>query len=313
MKIAELNNKLKDNYIVLLPKEDNDIKESVEFNFNNVIYLDYTPTTDDVKSIIDYVNNKGEQLIIFDYDEVYRQILPYIRKTKKIKWIIKDSLAGITNSATRAVFTNLMEFCDRNIVNTIGCLDQGAYLVLKNAGYNAKFISLDIKRKKSTIKKSNSIGLIGNDENPNYNTYNQLSALKLVEYSYAKILKNMPATNHFIKFFGIKEKECNSLEEVISNNYVNLYCNFTFTNKELIIKSMDNGVPCLLGNCDIFDNFPSLKKYLVLDSDDDISEIANKINSIKESKDKIIKDYEKFRLKYTENSKKTINKFLELK
>ena len=53
MKIAELNNKLKDNYIVLLPKEDNDIKESVEFSFNNVIYLDFTLTEDDVKNFLD--------------------------------------------------------------------------------------------------------------------------------------------------------------------------------------------------------------------------------------------------------------------
>ena len=313
MKVEELNNKLKDNYIVLLPKEDYDIKESVEFSFNNVLYLDFSLTAENVKKIIDYINEKGEQLIIFDYDEVYRQILPYIRKTKKIKWIIKESLAALTHGKTRAVYTNLMEFCDRNIVNTIGCLDYSAFLVLKNAGYNAKFISLDIKRKKSVIKNSNSIGIIGDDTNPNHNTYNQLSALKLVNYSYVKILKGMPATNHFINFFDIRERESKTLEEVMSDNFVNMYCNFTFTNKELVIKSMDSGVPCLLGNTTIFDDYPILKQYLVLDSDDDISEIANKINSIKENKDTIMKSYDKFREKYTENSKKTINKFLNTK
>lgn len=313
MKIEEINKKTKDKYLVLLPKVDCDIKESVEFSFNNVIYLDFTPREEDITSIIDYINNKGDQLVIFDYDDIYRQILPYIRKTKKIKWIIKDSLAAITNGKTRATFTNLMEFCDRNIVNQIGCLDYGTYLVLKNSGYNANFISLDIKRMKIGLKKSSSIGIIGNDYNPNHNTYNQLSALKLVDYSVVKVLKNMPATAHFIDFFNIKEQKCDSLEEVMSNNYVNLYCNFTFTNKELILKSMDNGIPCLLGNTEIFDDFPILKKYLVLESDDDISEIAKKINIIKTEKDIIMNNYEKFRNKYTEKSKKTITKFLELK
>lgn len=310
MRIDEINKKVKDKYIVLLPKVDYDIRESVEYSFNNVIYLDFVPTEEDAQTIIDYINNKGEQLILFDYDEFYRLILPYIRKQKKVKWILKDGIAGITNGGTRATFTNLMEFCDRSIVNEIGCLDYGTYLVLKNSGYKVSYLFLDIKRKNSIIKNSNSIGIIGNDYNPNHNIYNQLSALKLVDYSEVKMLRTMPATEHFISFFDIKEKKCENQEEVISNNFVNLYCNFTFTNKELILKSMDRGVPCLLGNTDFFDNYPKLKKYLVLESDDDINEISQKINLIKYNRNMIIDEYNKNRDKYTKSSKQSIDGFL---
>lgn len=310
MRIDEINKKVKDKYIVLLPKVDYDIRESVEYSFNNVIYLDFVPTEEDAQTIIDYINNKGEQLILFDYDEFYRLILPYIRKQKKVKWILKDGMAGITNGGTRATFTNLMEFCDRSIVNEIGCLDYGTYLVLKNSGYKVSYLFLDIKRKNSIIKNSNSIGIIGNDYNPNHNIYNQLSALKLVDYSEVKMLRTMPATEHFISFFNINEKKCETQEEVISNNFVNLYCNFTFTNKELIIKSMDSGVPCLLGNTDFFDDFPTLKKYLILQSDDDINEIAEKTTLIKNNKNVIIKEYKQFRETYAVNSKKSVLNFL---
>lgn len=311
MKICNIDKIKNKDYVVLLPKDDYDIKTSVEYSFENVFYLDYELTKEDAKILINFVNNNSTQLIIFDYSEFYRLILPYIRKNKKIKWIYKNNLAGITNGPVRATFTNLMEFCDRNIVDTIGCLDESTYEVLKNSGYNAKYLLLDVDSKSKKSKKSNSIGIIGNDYNPNHNTYNQLSALKMVDYSYVKIIKNMPATKHFIEFFKIKEKEVNNIDEVMSDNYVNLYCNFTFTNYELVLKSMDMQIPCLLGNTTIFDKYLVLKSYLVLESDDDINEMSLKIKNIKENKDKILVEYNKFREKYKKESKISIDKFLK--
>jgi hypothetical protein len=310
MKISDINNLKNNDYIVLLPDIDYDIKDSVEYTFHNVISLNYELTKEDANTLVDFINNNESQLIIFDYSEFYRQILPYIRKNRKIKWIYKNNLAGITAGNVRATFTNLMEFCDRNIVDTIGCLDESTYEVLKNSGYNAKHILLDIPNTNLKVKKTNSIGIIGNDYNPNHNTYNQLSVLKMVDYSYVKMIKTMPSTDHFINFFDIKYKNVNTLEEVMKDNFINLYCNFTFTNYELILKSMDMGVPCLLGNTQIFDKYPKLKNYLVLDSDDDINEISYKIKNIKENKDEILEEYNKFRQKYIKESKVSIDKFL---
>ena len=303
-------NKLKENEcIVLLPKPDYDIKKGVEYSFKNVISSDEL-TDDDVKNIIEVINNKNVQLILLDYDEVYRKIIPYIRKNRKIKWVIKNGLAAMTDGAVRATFSNLMEFCDRNLISCIGCIDNGAYEVLKNAGFNTKRIILDIKEEKNKAKKSNSIGIIGNDYNPNHNTYNQLTAVTMVDYDYVKILKNMPATEDFIKFFDIKEQEVKTYEELLKDNFINLYCNFTCTIDEVILTSMDNGVPCLLGNTDIFDNYKVLKQYLVLDSDDDVNEMAQKIEEVKKNSDKIMDEYKKFRKDYTKKSKESIEQFI---
>lgn len=311
MKICDINKLENKDYIVLLPEIDYDIKDSVEYSFENVFYLDYELTKEDAKIIIDFINNNDSQLIIFDYSEFYRLILPYIRKNRKIKWIYKNNISSMTNGKARATFTNLMEFCDRNIVDTIGCLDESTYEVLKNSGYKTKHLLLDVNSNNKKAKKSNSIGLIGNDYNPNHNTYNQLSALKLVDYSYVKIVKSMPATNHFIEFFKIKEQKVSNIDDAMRDNYVNLYCNFTFTNYELILKSMDMGIPCLLGNTEIFNKYPKIKKYLVLDSDDDINEIADKIKKIKDNKEVILDEYKKFRKDYIKKSIDTIKDFLK--
>ena len=310
MKISDINNLKNKDYIVLLPKIDYDIKDSVEYSFENVIYLDYETTKQDADILIDFINNEGSQLIIFDYNEFYRLVLPYIRKNRKIKWIYKNNLAQLTDGNVRQTFNYIMELYDRDIITEIGCLDYPTYEVLKNSSYKVKHLLLDVKSNNKKAKKSNSIGLIGNDYNPNNNVYNELSALKLVDYSYIKMIKTMPATNHFIKFFDIKEKEVNTLDEVMSDNFINLYCNFTFTNTELILKSMDSGIPCLLGNTDIFDEYSNLKKYLVLESDDDICEIASKIKTIKENNKEILDIYYKFRESYSKKSKLSIDRFL---
>lgn len=309
MNILDINKIKNNDYVVLLPECDWDIKESVEYSFDNVFYLDYELTDEHANIIVDFINNKSKMLILFDYDDIYRKILPYIRKAKKIKWIYKNNIAQMTDGSVRATIANLMEFYDRNIVDEIGCLDYSTYEVLKNAGYKASYITLDIKRRKVKNKKSKSIGLIGNDYNPNHNTYNQLSALKLIDYSYIKIIKNMPATSHFIDFFGIKDKQVDTYDNVIKDNMVNLYCNFTGNNYEIILKSMDMGIPCILGNTDFFDKYPKLKDYLVLSSDDDINEIAFKVNNAIENQEKILKEYNKFREKYSIKAKKQLDNF----
>lgn len=310
MKINEISKLKEKEHIVLLPKHDYDIKKSTEYSFKNVISLEEELSEDDIKQIIDTVNEKNVQLILFDYDEIYRKIIPYIRKNRKIKWVMKNSMAAMTDGAVRATFSNLMEFCDRNLISCIGCIDSGAYEVLKNAGYNTKRILLDIKEEKASSKKSNSIGLLGDDYNPNHNTYNQLTAITMVDYDYIKIIKHMPATRDFIKFFNIKEKEVSNEDEVIKDNFINLYCNFTSTVTEKILMSMDNGIPCLLGNIDIFDNYKVLKENLILISDDDVNEIAKKIMTVKNNSSKIMDEYKKFRKDYTKLSKESIESFL---
>lgn len=308
MQICDIDRIKNNDYIVLLPKKDLDIKESVEYSFRNVFYLDHELNKKDAQYLIDFINTHDNNLIIFDYDEFYRLILPYIKKSKNIKWAYKSNLSCMTNGWVRAVYTNIMEFYDRNIIDEIICLDYSTYTVLKHSGYRTKYVKLDINSEIKKSKQSNSIGLLGDDSNPNHNTYNQLSALKLVDYSYIKILKTMEATKHFLKFFNIEEKEVYTQDEVISNNDINLYCNFTFNNYQVILKSMDMGIPCLVGNTDFFNDNKVLKKYLVLDSDDDINEIATRIKQVRENKQEILKEYEIFRKKYSSDSKELINK-----
>ena len=297
---------------MLLPSWNYNISNSVNYSFENVINLENT-TDKEIKELIKFINKNMKQLIIFNFDDVYRTILPYIKKSIPVKCIYSYNFAKMTDWNIRGIFNNIMEFYDRKIIIKIGCLDFSTFKVLKNAGYNVEYVRLDVDQpvKNKKNKKSKTIGLLGNDYDPNHNTYNQLSAIKLVEYDKIKIIKNMPATEHFIEFFNINEQQVDSIEEVIKDNFVNLYANFTSTDYNFILQSMDLEIPCILGNTDFFDEHPELKENLVLNSDDDISEIAQKINNVKLNGDKIIKLYKEFREKYSEDSKSSIVNFIK--
>lgn len=310
MDINNLENIVNNNYIVLLPGCNYNIRNSVEFSFENVVNIENTDESE-IEKLIKFINKEVKQLIIFNFDEIYRKILPYIKKSIIVKCVYSYNLAKMTDGNIRAIFNNIMEFYDRKIIMKIGCTDFSTFNVLNNAKYNVEHVILDIKQpnKREQKKQSKTIGLLGNDYDPNHNTYNQLSAIKMVDYDKIKIIKNMPATEHFINFFNIKEQHVNSMEEVLKDNFVNLYANFTGTDYNLVLESMDVGIPCILGNTDFFDEYPELKEKLVLNSDDDISEISEKINNAKLNGDKIIELYKEFRKKYSENSKKSVIDF----
>ena len=63
MKINEIKKLKEKEHIVLLPKHDYDIKKSTEYSFKNVISLEEELSEDDIKQIIDTVNEKNVQLI----------------------------------------------------------------------------------------------------------------------------------------------------------------------------------------------------------------------------------------------------------
>lgn len=70
------------------------------------------------------------------------------------------------------------------------------------------------------------------------------------------------------------------------------------------------GIPCIVSNTDMFDGWDYLKEQVVLNSDDDINEIVQKIEMVQKNKKQILKEYEKYRKNYSDKSLKTISKLI---
>ena len=289
--IEELKKYSNKSSVVFLPKCDLSIYDSLEYTLNNVIKIDLEKEDSEIINNIN--NSKIKKIYLVGSNDIYRYILPRLKKGIEVCWIFKDSFSNLSNGGVRSVLNTIFEFYDRELVSSIGCLDKDAKEVLENAGYKCEYIDLQVKKAKGKLIKSNSIGILSNEMDANNNFYNQLAALTFVDYDMCKFISIMKVTKDFIKFFNINAKIENNIDSVMVGNFVNLYINFTNTNNELIIKSFNNGVPCLVGNTDFFNKNKYLKEHLVVRSDDDVNEISDKIKFVKENGKKILEEYNK--------------------
>lgn len=307
----DFNKIKKDGILTLLPDYNNNQLESFNYMFGNVVLIQDNISESITNNFIDMINKKLSQLILVNSIDFYREILPHISPRVKIKWIFTNTLANLTNGMVMNTLRTILEFYDRGLVSKIGCFDYNMYLTLKKAKYPVEYIMPDIKANHKKTNRFSDIAIISNDYDPNHSYYNMLSALCMIDYKRVKINANMPATKKFIEDFNIKAEQISDLKKLEANNEINLYVNFTNSEVYKILKSMDSSIPCIIGNVDIFDSNKYLQEQLVLKSDDDVNEIAEKINSVRKNRDKIFKEYEKFRLDYSKKVLNQIDKFLK--
>ena len=277
--------------IVLVPKQDIKYYDSLNYTLKNTILVDNVKEDTRIINIIN--NSKIKKIYLVGNNDLFRFILPRIKKDIVVCWIFNDAFSSLSNAGVRYNLNTIFEYYDRTLIDIIGCFNKDNMKVFENAGYKCEYIDLKLDKNEIKLVNSNSIGIISDDFDPNNNFYNQLAALTFVDYDVCKFMSVMKATNHFYKYFNIKSKVLKSIDEVMKDNFVNLYINFTNTNKELILKSYNYGVPVIVGNCDFYDNNKYLKEHLVVKSDDDVNEIADKISFVKNNYKKIIEEYSK--------------------
>lgn len=277
--------------VSFVPVESLFIYDSIQYTLSNPIKLDNIKEDDKIVEMIN--QSKIKKIYLFGNNSFYRFILPKLKKNIEVCWVYDESFSNLSNEKIREMINIIFEYYDRRLINTIGCISEDCLKVFENAGYKCEYIKLDINRKKSSINNSNSIGILSDDSDPNNNFYNQLAALTFIDYDVCKFKSIMKETINFVKYFNIKYQKLHDLNEVMQNNFVNLYINFTNTNHELIRKSYNCGVPVIIGNSSFYHNNKYLNEHLVVKSDDDINEIVDKIKFVQNNYKKILEEYNK--------------------
>ena len=180
--------------------------------------------------------------------------------------------------------------------------------------YNKKYnvYKLNLLLNNSEYKVNNStIGILNSQDDPKDSFYNSLSAISILKNKTVKILNPNKITKAFVKTFNINLKKAKDKKDLYKND-INLYINFTYSNLLPFFKSFEYGVPCLIGNTTLLDNYPKLKKYLVVKSDDSIDEIAEQIKTAQKNKEEILNLYKNFKLDYEKETYSLKEKFLGL-
>lgn len=275
--------------IVLMPQKYSNFYEIINYSLKNVILFNQVDNDNVIIEAID--DSDIKKVYLFGYDDIYQFIIPKVSKKIKISWIFHNSFSSLSDAENRYNLNTIMEYYDRELISAIGCISNDNKIVFENAGYKCENINLKFSKDKSKTISSNSIGILSNDFDPNNNFYNQIAALTFIDYDVCKLKSTVKDTDKFCNYFNLKISNLKNIEEVMKDNFVNLYINFTNTNKELIMKSYNCGVPVIVGNTDFYDNSKYLKEHLVIKSDDDINEIVEKIIFVKDNYLQIIEEY----------------------
>ena len=207
-------------------------------------------------------------------------------------------------------FQQIIEYQERGLIDYIFTTQYDLYVSFKN---KLSYIILDyIGDDKKKNSNSDSIGILNEYYLIESNFYNELSAIALSKYKKAYILDQNIITKQFGLDFGVELYEEKDIEKLIYKNKANLDCKFCDISNINFLISMDAGIPCILGNTNLLDDNVELKKMLVLECDDDINEIKDKLESSIANIAKINNIYSKWRIDYSNKSKKTIKGFIEM-
>lgn len=289
-------------HMVIIPKLSEQYLEDYQFSFNNCVVMNNS--LGDIEKYANFINRNNFKSIVFiDYQQEYEELIRRIKKKVSYSWIYTKSLSSLSNEYNKYMFDNVFKLFEQGIISKFGILDEGLYKALKKQSKNIYKIYIDTKTPNCSEKKIKSNTFVGllNDQNQNIcSFYNELSAIELDNCS-AGIYKPTKETKKFVKLFNIKHKYFADFNELFNGKTtINLNINFTDTDILLFLKSMDSFIPCILGNCSFLDKYTFLKNNLVVNSDDNIDEIAYKINHILNmDKKQLFQDYKKFRIDYS--------------
>ena len=299
-------------YLVIVPKMSEDLLDAFQTTFGNTILMDNT-IVDKINTLNFIKQNNFKKIIFVDYQVEYLEIIKSTKKYTKFDFIFTESMASFSDEFIYTVYKSVFQLYKKTKNSTLGIMDNALYECLKNQKEKVKRIILDVDATDIEGKEQNEqlvVGVLSSEHNPQHGFYNELTAIKLVENAIANLQNPSKTAKNFLKKFNIKSSVSESIEEVLDTSDVNLYVNFTRSNTTLFIKSMDKGIPCILGNVDILDEYPYLKNTLVMKSDDNVNEMAEKIENVFKNKKKIAKEYNTFRKDYSKKSKKSTEEFL---
>jgi len=306
-----------DSYIYISSRRN--LKEYLEDNFNNIKLISKTPSLAALKKIINKIlNDNIKQVIIEDYFvgiQSFIEQLNNLNITVKIVWT--NGLATLNEEIELGNLIETINLLKNKKIKSLGFVENNIYEVYKYIE-GVKKVSLTVKSLDKVRKQNNrNISIYGNSYDWRANYFNQLSAIKLLDNYNLLILAPQNIAKRFCKFFNIENKTNNQKFNV--SNFRKLIIDLNaascveFSNSMdlFIIDSYNHGVPVVVGNNTLFFKDTELQKMVVVNSDDDINEISEKIDFCLNNSKKIIESYKQYKKKYDIECKDLIKDFIK--
>lgn len=295
------------------------IKKYLEDNFNNIKFISRAPRKRTLRKIIkEILKNSIKQVIIEDYFvgiQGFIEQLNNLNISVKIIWI--NGLATLNEEIELGNLIEIINLLKNKKIKSLGFVENNIYEVYKDIE-GVKKVSLTVKSLDKVRKQRNrNISIYGDSYDWRANYFNQLSAVKLLDNCNLIILDSKNIAKRFCKFFNIENKTNNqkfnvsNFRKLIKNLNAASCVEFSNSMDLFIIDSYNHGVPVTVGNNTLFFKDTELQEMVVVNSDDDINEISEKIDFCLNNSKKIIESYKQYKKKYDIECKNLIKDFIK--
>lgn len=280
-----------------------------------------------MKIIEEKIKAGVKQIVLAGFEIGWDKMVESIKRNYKdieIKVVCNTQDSLLYYDYERENFFKLLELSKRNIIDNIGFLRKGQYETYKEIGYNCSYLKEnyileDRNRKKIQENKNIELGIYPLNYTWDKNIFNQLCIAKFIENCHLNyncldermedFLNTMNISSSPDKIEKIEEKEI--IEKIIKNDVI-VSTSFTEYVHPIFWISMELGIPCLIGNnIDFFDENDEIKRYVVTLAEDNAIINSKMVETLLENKEKIQELYVKWKSKYNEEARKSLERFLQ--
>lgn len=329
-KIKEMLSEQKTNYVAICHPDWIGVKNATKYTFGNeILEVREQYTEKEARMIAQEIIDAGKKLVIFNaFANGWEKIvlaLKEINPKVKIKILIHGGNALLAEPYDWNVHNMMLDLYGKGKVDELGFVKKSLYEFYKAKGYNASFLMNDViienKEQYMPISKSRDfikIGLYASGDRWVKNTYNQISAISLIKNVKLDCVPINEKISTLARIYDVnltgqnKNIPKEELYKRMADNDINVYVTFTECAPLIPLESLELGTVCITGDNHHYFTGTELEKYLVVNKEDDIMEIYNKINYALENRKKILELYKDWKKQYSEKAKESIKKFLEI-
>lgn len=292
--------------------------------FDNLVDCGELYRKEDIKKIGNAILESNIKQVIFSsFASGWKDLSIYLKNNNKgikLKTYWHGSHSQISDEYGWERNKEIIKLHNKKIIDVMATCKESLLNFYKKEGYSAYFLTNKVTlEKKENIKKTSKlvIGLYAAKcDDWRKNMFSQMAAISLIDGAVIDMVPLNETAIEFAKILNIKIQGTTDplprekLIDRMSKNSLNLYVTYSECAPMLPLESMENGVVCITGNNHHYFKGTKLEKYVVVNNEEDVLEIKNKIETALTNSTKIIKMYNNFSDNNEKNAEKMTKSFL---
>lgn len=319
-----INNSNK-NYVVFYNGNWLGVTSATKELFKNLVDCGEIYRKKDIKGIGNIILDSNINQIIFSSFAIgWKDLAIYLKKHDKnimIKTYWHGSHSQVLDKYGWQRNKEIIELYNKKIVDVMGTCKESLVNFYKNAGYDTQFLTNKVTLKKNNKEEKKDKVVIGlyaaKCDDWRKNMFSQMAAVSLIGDAIIDMVPLNETALEFAKILNVRIKGTNEplprekLIDRMSKNSLNLYVTYSECAPMLPLESMEMGTVCITGNNHHYFKNNELEKYLVINNEEDVKEINEKIQLAMKNTKKILKLYNDFSKKNEKNAQENIDDFLK--